>query len=100
MRPGAAGSLGSEHARPAADITGASLSLFDAHAGVLCPYLRARLLLDAILLLGCNLLLEEKFAGAVGGFYYGFDQGDAEFAFFEFQDAIDGAACGSGDGVF
>src|ERR1700751_1017431 len=38
------------------------------------------------------LFLEEQFAGAAGGFDYGFDQGDAEFTFFEFEDAVKRAA--------
>jgi len=33
-------------------------------------------------------------------FHYGFDEGDAELPFLEFHDAVNGAACGSGDGVF
>src|ERR1700730_1306222 len=36
--------------------------------------------------------LEEQFAGAVRGLYYGFDEGDTELPFFQFEDAVDGAA--------
>jgi len=43
---------------------------------------------------------EEEFSGTVRGFDYGFDQGDAEFAFFEFEDPINGASGGGGDGIF
>jgi len=44
--------------------------------------------------------LEEEFAGALGGFYNGFDKGDAQLPFLEFEDAVDGAASGSGNRVF
>jgi hypothetical protein len=47
-----------------------------------------------------RLIGEEKFLGALRGFDDGFDEGDAKLAFFELEDAIDGAAGGSGDGVF
>src|SRR5207253_10510619 len=46
-----------------------------------------------------NLFLKQEFAGAAGGFDYGFDERDAELAFFEFQNAVDRAAGGRGHGV-
>jgi hypothetical protein len=42
---------------------------------------------------------EEEFAGALRSLHDGFDQRNAEFAFFEFEDAVDGAARRSGHGV-
>jgi hypothetical protein len=41
-----------------------------------------------------------EFFGALGGAFDGFDEGDAEAAFFEFEDAVDGAAGRGGDLVF
>lgn len=41
-----------------------------------------------------------EFFGALGGAHNGFDEGDAQTAFFEFKDAVDGAASRGGDGVF
>src|SRR6516225_4378489 len=45
-------------------------------------------------------LSEGEFLGALSGFDHRFDQSDPQFAFFELEDSIDGAAGGSGDGVF
>jgi hypothetical protein len=44
--------------------------------------------------------LEKQFAGALRGFHYSFDQRYAQLAFFEFEDAVDGAAGRRGHGVF
>ncbi len=38
--------------------------------------------------------------GAFGGAHHGFDESDAQAAFFQFEDAVDGAAGGRGDFVF
>ena len=40
-----------------------------------------------------------EFAGALGGALDGLDEGDAQAAFFELEDAVDGAAGGGGDFV-
>ncbi len=42
----------------------------------------------------------KQFTGALGGFHYGFDQRYAQLALFEFENSVDGAAGGGGDGVF
>ena len=47
-----------------------------------------------------GLLFEEKFPGALRSFHYGLDEGNAELAFLEFHNAVDGAPRGSGDGIF
>jgi hypothetical protein len=49
---------------------------------------------------GRRLFFKEELAGAGGGFDNGFDESDAELAFFQLEDAVDGTACGSSDGVF
>lgn len=47
-----------------------------------------------------ELLFEEKFPGSLRSFHYGLDERDAELTFLEFHDAVNGAASGSGDGIF
>ncbi len=48
---------------------------------------------------GRDALAEEQFLGALRGLDHGLDQGDAQAAFFQFEDAIHGAARRGGDGV-
>ena len=45
------------------------------------------------------LLFEQQFARAAGGFDDRLDQRDPEFPFFEFEDAVDGAAGRGSDRV-
>src|SRR5215469_4346948 len=45
-------------------------------------------------------LPEGEFLRPLRGFDYRLNEGDAQFSFFQFEDAVDGAAGGSGDGVF
>ena len=47
-----------------------------------------------------RLLFKQQFAGAAGRFDDRFDKRNAEFPFFEFEDAVDGAARGGSNGVF
>ena len=41
-----------------------------------------------------------QFLGPLRGAHYGFDEGNAQAALFEFENAVDGAAGGGGYGVF
>ena len=47
-----------------------------------------------------RLFFEQQLAGATRGFHDRFDECDAEFAFFEFENAVDGATRWSSHGVF
>lgn len=46
-----------------------------------------------------HLLFEEEFTGSLRCFDNGFDQGNSQLPFLEFQDTVDGTSGGSGDGV-
>jgi hypothetical protein len=48
---------------------------------------------------GWRLLFKQQFAGATGRLYNCLDERDPEFSFFEFEDAVDCAACGGGDRI-
>jgi hypothetical protein len=61
--------------------------------------LREATMLQRLALLPANLRVA-KFLGALRGAHDRLDEGDAESAFFEFENAVDGAAGGRGDLIF
>src|ERR1700757_1974930 len=47
-----------------------------------------------------GLLFEEQFSRALRSLHHSFNQRDAQFPFFQFEDAVNRAAGGGGDGIF